>query len=127
MIGKIFHNIVNLFSPEVTQQAALETEKKERYEAPPGVDVAHRVLSEEAAQRRAELENLVRVGMPYVKRDNMKKHIRRTVWKIVGENFKTTDPDMIEEITESIINVVEIDPTYQKIFASSEESETKNA
>lgn len=83
-----------------------------------GVDVAHKVLAEEAQRRHRELEGLVKFGWPIVQREKMKKRVRRKVWEVVASAFRQPDDDMVEEITERIVEVAEIDPTYEKMFPS---------
>lgn len=81
------------------------------------VDVAHEALAERAAKDRATLEALARLGTPNVKREQLKGKVRKKVFDVVSEesNF-STDPDMVDEITERIVDVAEADPFYKKLF-----------
>lgn len=81
-----------------------------------GVDIAHKVLAQEAQRRHAELEGLVRFGWPIVQREKMKKRVRKKVWEVVAETFRQPDDTMVEEITERIVEAAENDRTYERAF-----------
>jgi|TARA_B100001964_G_C13831221_1_gene421678 hypothetical protein len=38
------------------------------------------------------------------------------VWDIVRSNFDTSDDEMVEEITERIVDVADADPYFAKMF-----------
>ncbi|MBI4211083.1 MAG: hypothetical protein HY540_00450 [Deltaproteobacteria bacterium] len=79
------------------------------------VDVPLKVLTEEATRHHAELETLVKTGWPVVNRNRVKERVRRSVWKIVSDAFHAPDPEMVEEITERIVDAAEVDPYYAKM------------
>lgn len=115
MIVKWLYAIVSRVSPEVLGQGAVE-EAKKLSTTEKLIDVPHKVMSEEAARHGAELAGLVSVGWPLVKREKVKRRVRRKVWEIVSRNFQTSDPDMVEEITERIVDAAEVDPLYERLF-----------
>lgn len=119
MIVKWFHQVISGTSHESTAQGAIEEEKRTRLSRDP-IDVPHRVLSEEAAKRSSELGHLVRSGWPWVKRERVKKKVRQKVWDVVSKNFEFSNDDMVDEITEKIVDAAEVDPTYQKMFRTDE-------
>lgn len=80
------------------------------------VDVAHEVLAKKAAEDKATLETLVRLGMPRVERERFKGKVRKKVWDIVKSNLNVADADFVEEITERIADVADADPYYKEMF-----------
>ena len=42
--------------------------------------------------------------------------MRSKVWDIVRSNFDTSDDEMVEEITERIVDVADADPYFAKMF-----------
>lgn len=117
-LGQVFGKT----SHEVTEQGALE-EAKRRKQSDHFIDLPHHVLSEDAARHYAELDGLIKSGWPAVKRDKVKKRVRRKVWEVISRSFRPDD-DMVEEITERIIDAAEVDPYYEAIF-SRDESENE--
>lgn len=84
------------------------------------VDVAHEAMNEKAAEDRAMLEGLIRMGWPNVQREKFKSKVRRKVWEVVGEAGNVFDPEMIDEVTERIVDCAEADPFYKKMFEKKE-------
>jgi len=84
------------------------------------IDVAHEALSESAARDCDTLDALVRLGWPRVKREQFKGKVRKKVWDVVSEEAEIADPDMVEDITERIVDVAEADKYYRKMFGGDE-------
>jgi len=114
MILRWVKSVVAGQSSESIQQGAIEQEKRRKETKL--IDVAHEVLSREAAEHCADLDGLVKYGWPHVKREKFKHSVRKKVWDLVGSNFGTDNDDFIDEITERIVDAAEVDPYYQKIF-----------
>lgn len=100
---------------KATEQAD-EEDRKVRKDAKL-IDVAHEALAERAANDHATLEALARLGMPQIRREQFKGKVRRKVFDVVSEEASLpTDPDMVEEITERIVDAADADPFYKKLF-----------
>ena len=97
----------------IEQASHDEAKRRERQEHL--IDVPHHVLSEEAMHQHAQLETLIKSGWPTVKREQVKKRVRSKVWKVIAHAFRPDD-DMVDEITERIVDAAEVDPYYEKIF-----------
>jgi len=113
MILKWVRSVVEKGSNEAVQQGAIEETKKQKESKL--VDVAHEALVRQAAEQSADLDGLVKYGWPHVKREKFKSSTRKKVWDLVRKNF-ADDDEMVEEITERIVDTAEVDPYYQKIF-----------
>jgi hypothetical protein len=77
------------------------------------IDVAHEAMSE----KQRELEALVKTGWPVARQKQFKSEVKQKVWDVVSEGFEAVDDDMVEEITERVVEVAEVDPFYKKIFS----------
>lgn len=119
MIIRIIQSLISGNETEATSQGAIEQAKK-RKEAKL-VDVAQESLRKTAAGQKADLEGMVRYGWPRVKREKFKGSTRKKVWDIVGRSLGCSDSDMVEEITEKIADVAEVDPYYQEVFQDKSE------
>jgi hypothetical protein len=119
MIIRIIQSLIRGNETEATSQGAVEESKKQKEARL--VDVAQESLRKTAAGQRADLEGMVRHGWPRVKREKFKGSTRKKVWDIVGRSLGSPDSDMIEEITEKIADVAEVDPYYQEIFQDKSE------
>ena len=95
---------------EVLGQGAVEKRKKKKETKL--VDVAHEVLRKD----RQNLEGLVRIGWPNVQREKFKGKVRERVWDTISGGVDTSEVDMVEEITERIVDASEADPYYQEMF-----------
>lgn len=80
------------------------------------VDLAHEALVRRAARDKNALDGLVRLGMPNVRREQMKGKVRGKVWGVVGSGTLPADSEMVEEITERIVDAAETDPFYKRLF-----------
>ena len=120
MITMILKSIQSLIRPQggadVAEQGAIE-ERKRRKETK-FVDVAHEVMRKD----QARLSGLVRAGMGNVQREQLKGKVRERVWDVISEGLGTVDPGMVEEVTERIVDVAEMDPYYKKMFTAEEEA-----
>lgn len=84
------------------------------------VDLAHEVLRNRAADDHSDLDALIRMGWPNVKREKFKSKIRKKVWDIVSEDVGAAGSTMVDEITDRIVDVSEADEYYAKIFNEEE-------
>lgn len=101
-------------NPKAVEQAE---ERKGRKDAKL-LDVAHEALAERAARDHATLEALSRLGMPLIERKRLRERVRRKVWDAVKGEGLFEDAELVEEITERLADVAEVDPYYQKMFAA---------
>ena len=92
-----------------------EQERKKRKEAKL-VDLAHEALVRRAAGDSADLDGLVKMGLPNVKREKFKSNVKKKVWDVVSEGFGDADSKLVEEITDSIVEVSEADEYYMNMF-----------
>ena len=81
-----------------------------------GIDVAERTLELQAAYKKKELESLISKGWPYVKKEKFRSKVRQKVWSNIKDSSIMADAEMIDEITEKIMDVAENDQFYKKIF-----------
>lgn len=97
-----------------TRQAD-EEQRRERKDSKL-IDVAHEALSEGAATEQATLEGLVNIGLSNVKRNKFKGVVRNRVWNVLSQKFGFSDPDMVEEITERLVDAALSDRYYREMF-----------
>ena len=114
MILKWIRSVTEGQSKESIQQGSIE-EAKTNKDAKL-IDVAHESLTRKAAEDCADLDGLVKYGWPHVKREKFKGSVRKKVWDLVHKNLGSEDDDIVEEVTERIVDAAEVDPYYQKIF-----------
>ncbi len=76
------------------------------------IDVAYEAMSRE----QKELDHLVKTGWPVAHRKKFKSKVKQKVWDTVSQSFDPVDDDMVEEITERVVEASEADPFYKKIF-----------
>ncbi len=74
------------------------------------VDIAHGVLKPDAE----DLEALLQLGIPAIRRKKLKEKVRKKVRSAIIKEFD--DPDIVEEVTERIVDVAEFDPHYRRMF-----------
>ncbi len=116
MILKWVQSVTGAGRPETTAQAANEENKAKEKSESKFFDVAHEVIRRD----RENLEGLVRMGVPNAQREQLKGKVRKKVWDAVGDGFDAVDGDMVEEITERMVDVAENDPFYKKMFIGEE-------
>lgn len=120
MILKWIKSVVETPKNEAIQQGAIEEAKKQKESKL--IDVAQEALREKAAEHRADLDGLVKYGWPHVQREKFKGSVRKRVWDLVKRNIGAEDDEIVEEVTERIVDAAEVDPYYQKLF---EEKQSK--
>lgn len=82
------------------------------------IDVAHEAVKKSSATDQEALDGLVKIGWPNVQREQFKGKIRKKVWELVSDESGAASPEMVEEITERIADVAEVDPFYKKMFGA---------
>lgn len=109
---------IQSMTPGSEAQAARQKDEEERKSRGESklVDVAHEALARSASEDRQTLGELVRFGLPHVERQRFKGKVREKVWDVVSEGFGAAPSDMIEEITERIVDAAEADPFYKRMF-----------
>ncbi len=79
------------------------------------VDVAHEAMVRRQDQQK--LEGLIKRGWPHVQREEFKGKVRQKVWDTVRGSYGVSDDDeMVEEITERVVDAAEADPFYKRLF-----------
>jgi hypothetical protein len=99
--------------------AAAETERRKLAKDSKLVDVAYEAIKESVAEDQSELENLIRMGWPLTQKKKFKENVKKKVWDAVSSNFSLDDEDMVEEITEKIVDCAGEDPCLKEIFDES--------
>lgn len=115
MVLKWIQSTTSHVRPETAQQAANEEYKAKEKKESKLIDVAHEVMRKD----QDNLNGLVRIGLSNVKREKLRGKVRKKVWEVVSEGFGTADSDdMVEEITERMVDAAENDPYYKKMIAA---------
>ncbi|MFH1830398.1 MAG: hypothetical protein ABH871_06455 [Pseudomonadota bacterium] len=95
---------------EVLGQGAVENSKNKRETKL--VDVDHEAMRAD----KQNLDGLVRIGWPNVRREAFKGKVKKKVWDVISGGVDTAELDMIEEITERIVDASEVDSYYRDMF-----------
>lgn len=61
------------------------------------------------------LNEMVRLGYPQLRKRDLRRRVRAKVQQVIEPAFD--DPEIVEEVTEKIVNAAEIDPYYAALFA----------
>jgi len=117
-IKKVAEKILQSDRAEVLQQGAAEKRRTQKVSRM--VDLAHEAIVKRAAQDCNNLEALVRMGWPYVKREKFKSKIRKKVWDIVSEDTGNANTVLVDEVTDKILDVSEADEYYMNMFNKDE-------
>lgn len=120
VILKWLHSMLIGSRPEVEQagagRAAEEFGKSDKKsKGISSVDIINATL----VDRAEDFDDLIASGSPLLKRKRLKRKVRRKVEMAMAEEL--SDPKIIDEITERITDVTEIDPYYQKLFCKDAE------
>ena len=95
---------------DVVEQGS-EQERKARKETKL-IDVAHEVMR----GRSQRLDGIVSEGGAGQDRKEFKGRVKQKVWDTVDKSLGFANDDMVEEITERVVDAAEIDPFYKRIF-----------
>ncbi len=112
----IFRAIKNIFSllPHLTQQGAIEKEKKK--EKPRLLDVMQaRFLSEEARRRNVELSALIKNNGNIVADEALQEGVEKKVNALMAPHYQ--HPEIMDEVTEKLTDVARHDPYYRRWFS----------
>lgn len=109
MILKLFNAIINGSRADNDQDTATSGTVN-RPKDNQMIDVAHEAMRSDAI----DLSKLLTVGQPTIKRRNMKERIRGKVEKHMAPELY--DEDLVEEVTEKILDAAEFDPFYREQF-----------
>jgi hypothetical protein len=109
MILKLFNSIINGSKAE-NEQDAVASGNVNRPKDNQMVDVAHEAMRSDAI----DLNKLLTVGQPVISRRNTKDRIRRRVKKHIAPELY--DENIVEEVTEKILDAAEFDPFYREQF-----------
>lgn len=80
-----------------------------------GVDIINAALVEKAE----DFDELIESGSSAIKRKKLKRVIRHKVERAMCREL--SDPKIIDEVTERITDVAEVDPYYQNLFCKDAE------
>ena len=112
MIVGWFKNFISAILPERIGQGAQAFESKSKAKL---IDVTDGVyLTEEARKRSLELLTIVRKGSVHLNRFLLWLNVRRKAKGQVADFFDL--PEIMEEVTEKIVEAADIDPFYKKLF-----------
>jgi hypothetical protein len=104
-----------LLGPVQRHGTARHAQKTAQQPAPHGlVDVVFEAIRDEAQ----DLNQLVHMGMPVIKRRRRRAKIRKKVSQSIDSTFD--DPAMLEEITDKIAHAADVDPYYERLFDDDE-------
>lgn len=85
------------------------------------MDIAHEVLAKDALEKKLALSAFEKQGWPYLQRQRFTEVVRTKVRKLLRFSFKDGEEnEMIEEITERIAEVAEVDPYVNRLFDDAE-------
>ena len=113
MIFRVIRHILDLL-PQVTQQGADDRERKRA--KPRLLDLVEaRVLSEEARRQNLRLSQVLKQRQPDVKRAGQRENVRHKVDALIAPYYK--HPEIMDEITEKLVDAAEHDPFYKRWFA----------
>lgn len=113
---------VQFITPVNESHAAKEADNIERKSRKDSklIDVAHEAMTNKAAEDRATLEALIKMGWPHVERERFKKKVRQKVWDVVKTDSVFDDSEIVEEITERLVDAAEVDSYYKSLFDKKE-------
>lgn len=114
---KWLQSVINSAAQEVNNRATpLHTiAPNKKNEKNGSVDLVNATIVEHAE----DLGGLIASGSNWIRRRKLKKMIKKKVGSAIADQYN--DPEIIEEVTERIINVAEVDPFYKKIFGNGSE------
>jgi len=108
---KWIHSVTDTGNRADVVEQGSEEERKARKETKL-IDVAHEVMR----SRSQRLDGIVSDGGAGQDRKEFKGKVKQKVWETVDENFGCTDEEMVEEITERVVDAAETDPFYKRLF-----------
>lgn len=79
------------------------------------IDVLHEVAKNESG----DLRQLVAAGLPSMRKKQRREVIKKRVSQAMSKEF-ASDPLLVDEVTERIIDASEFDPYYGKLFIEEE-------
>lgn len=87
------------------------------------LDIAHEVLSKEAMERQAALKGFEKYGSPLVERQKRKVTIGVRIKRLLRlPLYAGEESDLVEEVTERIVEAAEVDPYYRRMFDGGEKN-----
>lgn len=121
MIFRVIRHILDLL-PQVTQQGADDWERKRarldsaKQAKPRLLDLVEaRALSEEARKQNMRLSQVLKQRKPDMKRVGQRESVRHKVDALIAPYYK--HPEIMDEITEKLVDAAEHDPFYKRWFA----------
>jgi hypothetical protein len=113
-VSKLIGAIFTGSRPEAAEEG--ENERRKHVRDTKLVDLAHEALVKKAASDRADLDGLVRYGWPHVQKEKFKTKVRKKVWDVVSGDIGSADSELVDEITDRIMDVSEVDEYYREMF-----------
>ncbi|MFH1874561.1 MAG: hypothetical protein ABH859_05175 [Pseudomonadota bacterium] len=114
MIVRYIQSLINGNSSKIIEQGAIEESKKPKENKL--IDVSQEVLRSQAANQSEELQGIVKFGWPLFKKRKFRNSAKKRVWNVIARSLGMADDDIVDEITDKIVDVVENDPHYQEVF-----------
>ncbi len=85
------------------------------------IDIAHEVLAKDALEKQIAFNSLTKQGWPYFKKQQFKERLRAKVRQLLRLPLKDwEEAEVVEEITERVTEVAEVDPYYSRLFGGDE-------
>lgn len=114
MIFRAIKNIL-LLLPHITQQGAIDVEKKKKKEKPRMLDVMEaQYLSEEARRRNVALSSLIQNNGNIVSEDRLREGVQKKVNALMAPYYQHSE--IVDEVTEKLVDVAKHDPYYRRWF-----------
>lgn len=111
-VRNLISNFLPIGRPESVGQGAGTFEKKARAKL---IDLADGVaLTEEARRNHLRLDSLKPKGQSPLQGLRMRRKIRKRVGDSLGDGYEI--PEIMEEVTEKILEVTQHDPFYRRLF-----------
>lgn len=111
MILRWIRSLVSTTEAQDVSQGVTAHVRKKKVKAEELVDIAHEALRSDAS----DLDELLNVGGTQISERKLKDKIRLKVKKNISKEFD--EPEIVEEVTERILNAVEFDPHYRELFS----------
>ncbi len=117
MIVRYIQSLINGNTSKLVEQGAIEDSKKRKDNKL--IDVSQESMRSQAAKQSEELNGIVKFGWPLFKKRTFRNSAKKKVWNLIARSLGMADDDIVDEITDKIVDVAENDPHYQEVFDDS--------
>jgi hypothetical protein len=116
----MFEGLKNILSllPQMAQFGAVNEEKKKRRSSQSKlVDLMEaRMLSEDARTRNIELNSILKKNSSNLNQVRTRQRVRKQVKEQLAPRFRQ-HPEIVEEVTETLVSAAANDPFYKRWFS----------